>query len=501
MQYSIQTKIQFGCIAILGFSFWFLLGFPFANHNESYVWLVSLNKLGLLDVLSHKLQPVATYRPLGQATAWLGYRLSGGTIYPIELFNYLLAAVSWFILFLAIKEKKIFSFISLTVGVFFFSGYIYLFHLHGVFYSPLLLLIAVMFFLYNRSLSNNKLIVIPLLTIVVSLFHPFALLIFAAFISGLMIEKRKDITKKQFMVAGSFVILAFVLLKALTPARNLPLANKNVLGLLTSYKMVEVNIFVSAVGFLLSILTVASINIPQRNKVILIVLVTLLSLLFSSTALPIIIVWILVCLLKMVLMRKWSVAFLIIVTFLLPMITGTGSPTYSIFVLMVCAAAVPFGWSALENKLSFISNKFALVIFIFALVIISCLRLGVHLPVISELTNPILAEKEKTFQLETIVNWVIKSRYNEYKLTLNQSAPIPREADNVINRLHRPPTQQSCLKPYINSLRPRHHKDRNDKSRLIVCFGDEKIDNAEVIYVVRGKFAGNAIVYLPQDDQ
>ncbi len=63
-------------------------------------------------------KPVVTYRPLGQATAWLGYRLSGGTIYPIELFNYLLAAVSWFILFLAIKEKNIQFYIPNSWGIF-----------------------------------------------------------------------------------------------------------------------------------------------------------------------------------------------------------------------------------------------------------------------------------------------------------------------------------------------------------------------------------------------
>lgn len=494
-------KLHLGLIAVLGFSFWFFLGFPFANHNESYIWVVQLDKLELLDVLSQRLQPdLGNFRPLGQATAWLEYRLFGGSIYPAQLLNYLLAAASWFILFLAIEEKRVFSLISLVAGGFFFSGYIYLFHLHGVFYSPLLLFVAVLFFLHKGFLTDSKFLLIFLFAIFVSLFHPFALLIYLGYIFGFVIKKGTNITKKQYIMRWLFMMLAFGLMKVLNPGRDLSLTNVNVLALFTSYKMLEVNnIFLSITAFLLGIMTAGSINIRFCSKVILIVIITLLSFLSFLAGLPITIVWISVCLLKAVLMRKWPIAFLIIATFFLPLFGHTGSPTHSIFVLMVCAAVVPLGWFALENRLYFMNNRFALSLSIFVLAIVCCLRYGVDLPMISELTNPILAEKEKTFQLENIINWLMKPGYSEYRLILNQNASAPTESDNAIDRTHRPPTQQCYLNPYIDSLRPLQHEENNSKNKLIVCFGNEEIKNAEVAYVVEGRYAGDAIVYLPSE--
>ncbi len=491
-------KYTSALITILGLSFWFFLAFPFANHNESYTWVVQLNGLGFLDALSKQIYPVANYRPLGQAIAWLGYHLSGKSIYPVQLFNYIVAALSWIVLLFAVKEKRLLSLIALTVGGFFFSGYLYLFHLHGVFYSPLLLLVAATFFLYEDIFKISKIISLAILSILISLFHPFALLIYLAFILGMLIEKRERITRTHLIVILSFVILAAALIKVLIPGSNLPLRHHNLLGLLVSYRMTEVNLILSIIAFLLSIITAASIDISLRNKKKLTVLVVILSLLSFWIAKPIVIVWIFVCLVKTVLMRKWAIAFLLIATFLLPL-PGSGSPTYSVFVLMVCAAVSSWSWAALENRLRFVNHWVALSLPLFALAIVICLRCNVSLPVISRLAKPILAEKEKTFQLETIIDWMIKSQYNEYDLVLNQPAGNPRESHNSMNRIHRPPTQQQSLNAYIDSFRLPRHADNNTKNRLLVCFGNENIENAKQAYIVKSKYAGNAIVYLPME--
>jgi hypothetical protein len=188
LNYSKEPKIPlFGLLSIAGLSFWFFLGFPFANHNESYVWVVPLSRLGLLDVLSKPFGVVASFRGLGMLTAWLGYRLSGGSIYPQQVFNYLGAALAWLILFSAIKEKKLFAWESFFVGGVFFSGYIYLFHLHGVFYSPLLMFLA---FLLALSISNNGvktswLVISSILAAITSLYHPFAILVCVALATSL----------------------------------------------------------------------------------------------------------------------------------------------------------------------------------------------------------------------------------------------------------------------------------------------------------------------------
>jgi len=60
---------------------------------------------------------------------------------------------------------------------------------------------------------------------------------------------------------------------------------------------------------------------------------------------PVLFIWIALCLTKTVLLKKWSIAALLIVSVLLPVVTATGSPTYTIFVLMVCSVVIPFQWS------------------------------------------------------------------------------------------------------------------------------------------------------------
>jgi hypothetical protein len=493
-----MKQLSISLIVILGISFWFFLGFPFANHNESYMWIVQLNNLKFLDMVTQRLQPIATYRPLGQAIAWLGYRFSKGSVYPLQIFNYLVAIVAWLLLFYIIKEKKVLSLISLIISGFFFSGYIYIFHLHGVFYSPLLLFISFLLIHDYNILNNYKLIVMSLLAIIVSLFHPFALLIYLAFIIGLILEKRKDITKKQYIVVGSSIILMLGLIKVLLSGHDKLFTFKNVSGLITSYKMTEINLLLSFLSFMLSITTAASINIPYRSKLILYVFITFISLLFFLMGIPIIIIWILVCLLKVLLTRKWSIALLIFTAFSFPLYTGTGSPTYAIFVLMACAYAAAKGWLYVDDKLHFVNNTLAVSLSIFAMIMVCCLRCGINIPLVSKLANPLLAEREKTFQLEDIINWMMESEYKEYKLILNQPAYNPIESvDNAINRKFRAPTSQYYLNDYINSLRPYLYEKKNSKKELIVCFGMQKINNLKVVYIIKGKYSGNAIAYLP----
>lgn len=500
-------KLALGITSVLGLSFWFFLGFPFANRLESYVWIVQLNRLGLLDALTQTLEPVANFRPLSTATAWLGYRLSGGSIYPQQVLNYSIAVLAWLVVFLAIKEKKLFSCIALIVGGFFFPGYIYLFHLHGVFFSPLLLLVAflVAIAMYEDTKNNTMLVTASILAILVSFYHPFALLTYIAFVPGLFLDNIsrggfQAITRKRLAIAGSFCILALGLIRVLVPNQNLLLRNEVMLGLLTSYKMVELDSLVSIVAFLLSIITVSGLNTSLRVRATLSVIIALLSFVFHLAAQPVMVVWIFTCLLKMVLMHKWPIAFLIVSTSMFPAITATGSPTYTVFVLMICAAAVPLGWSALEKRLFFVDNRFTLILSIIVISIVCLLRYGVRIPIISELANPIPAEREKTFQLENVIRWKMESSYyREYELVLCQPAKNPAASPNAIasamERKHRAPTYQECLDAYIASIRmPRHEESSH---RLLACFGNESISNAQAVYVVQGKYNGDAIVYKP----
>ena len=59
---TLEREALLSLVSILGFSFWFWIGFPFAKHNESYAWIVQLNQMGLFDALTQRMKPAKTYR-------------------------------------------------------------------------------------------------------------------------------------------------------------------------------------------------------------------------------------------------------------------------------------------------------------------------------------------------------------------------------------------------------------------------------------------------------
>lgn len=84
---TLEREALLGLVSILGFSFWSWIGFPFANHNESYAWIVQLNQMGFFDALTQRMKPAKTYRPpiqQGYLDAYLNSlrRLSEGDARP-----------------------------------------------------------------------------------------------------------------------------------------------------------------------------------------------------------------------------------------------------------------------------------------------------------------------------------------------------------------------------------------------------------------------------------
>ncbi len=68
---------------MVGVGFWFLVGFPFANHNESYYWLSRFEEQSFSSIVwTHTL--AATFSLLGQGLAYVGWRLSDGSNWPIQ---------------------------------------------------------------------------------------------------------------------------------------------------------------------------------------------------------------------------------------------------------------------------------------------------------------------------------------------------------------------------------------------------------------------------------
>ena len=396
---TLVQKCIYAALVVLGLSFWFFLGFPFANHNESFVIVTQLDTLSLGDILTEQIYPVATYRPLGQAVAWSGYHMGEKSVREVQIFNFVVAVIAWLVLFFALRERRVFAFAALAAGGVFFSGYIYLFHLHGVFYSPLLLLIAVLFLLETKPVTAGLLWVVSVTALVATFFHTYALPIYLAALVGFILERPREFGAFRWTLAGSMLgaLILLVALVILPRHESVMTTDAMLSGLLASYRMVEVNGVVSATAALLAFLTAWSYPGSRMVRWILLGAAAGAVAVASLLGLPMLFVWIGITLVKTLALRKWWLSFVIAGTALLPAPAATGSPTYLVFTIMACAGGLALFWSTAENRISPWGDRIAALAVLVAVCLLVLLRQGVDVPVLSEGAKPLLAEREKTF--------------------------------------------------------------------------------------------------------
>jgi len=193
--------------------------------------------------------------------------------------------------------------------------------------------------------------------------------------------------------------------------------------------------------------------------------------------------------------QEFSAA-LLLATALLPVLASVGTPTYTVFSIMVCSFAMAWGWSSLDDALGFVDRRFTIPLYVALLLLLVGLRSGLNVPIISKLSQPILAEKEKTFQLETIIEWMMTSSYAGEDLSIGQESPIPREAGKkAIDRTHRPPTHRFYLRKYLVWRRGEVSEAPASEGRLVVFFGGEELEDREPVFRVVGDYAETASVY------
>jgi len=491
-----MTRAALYSLFPLGLSFWFFLAFPFANRNESYIWLEPLESRGFFAIMEGQLPPYSQIRPLAHGTAWVLYRLAGHSIWAVQLFNYLGAAAAWMILGSAMKEKWMFALTALAVGGCLFPGYIYLFNLHGVFYSPMLVLIAAMLAARSVMWTGSRPVALAIGALAAAMFHSYALLLYGAFLVGALLEDRRSIGSRRFAVGLGMALVAFALARILSldPDASKPFSSAGMRALLVSYQATEVNRLLSVVSAALTLAVVASLQISWRRKPVALAAAAGVCAAACGAGIPVIMVWVLACLVKTLLMRRWSLALLLTSAALFPMVRNSGSPTYAVFALMICAAVLPMTWSAAESRLGWLNGRFAASAVVCAAVLVICLRAGLAVPIFSKAARPILAEKEKTWQLEQIIDWILRSRYSNYAVALNR--PAERTMDDLksaVNRERRAPTSGKYLDPYLDWRRGSRAAPTR---KLLVCFGNDEARGRPILYSVEGRHAGKAIVYL-----
>lgn len=483
-------------LSVAGLSFLFFLGFPFHNHNESYLWIVILDKIPFIDAITTRLEPVQSFRPLGTGTAWLTYRLSGN-IYLQQLFNWLFACLSFAVLFRYASNKMLFGVAAALATAGFFSGYIYLFHLHGVFYGPLQLYIALLAGLaYQRRIFTTKnLLLLFLLTSVAALYHTFALLVFAAYCAGAMLdvpkaERRSYLPKLFGLLTASLLLIYFILKQHPSSPEGDALP-----GTLASFTTTEINLPLHLLAAVFTLATVLTLPLALRWKQALLVLTMLLAVLFIYLRIPVLLLWILACLLKMALSRNWAVAAIIFSTAVFPAATHTGTPTYIVFVIMVCVFVTTINNAFLLHPPRLLKTGLSIALFslLFLLVL---LKAGINVPGAASGLAPVLAEQEKTQQLETILAWKKKTAaYSTYNLRFFDESSKPSASKNAVNRTNRPPTQQGYLNKYCRAELPLVTPDTTRTQPLLITFGGKQLQGRQKLFEVPGRWNGDAYVY------
>lgn len=475
-------------LAVAGLSYWFWLGYPFANHNESYAWVAQFRTMDFGAALTHHLIGVANVRPLGTGLAWLAYRVSNGSILPVEILNYVLAVVAWGLLASRHPRRRAFALAALGVGAVLFSGYVYLFHLHGIFYSPLLVLIAVLLTQPEAALTNRRVGALFFGALAAALFHPFALPVFAGWLFGAWLERRVPAVMVASLLGASAAITKLLL----SGAKSLPFGPGSWTGLLVSYRMVEIHPAVTAFTLVLIAATALTTHLRTLARWLLAAALMALGWALAArtgSALP---VWILACLVKLAIERRWSWAGMLALAAIFPIAYPTGSPTYTVPAWMICAATLALGADRLEHALAHLPRIAPWTAAGLVVAAVLALRLDYRVPVLAGLYRPLAAERERTYQLEDVIDWALLSDRRENPLVLYREARSPSEAANAVERIHRPPTQQAHLDRYMAE---RRHGPGTGSSRLLVTFGGEAVPEGELVYGSGSKYAGQVRVY------
>jgi hypothetical protein len=493
-----MKHIRFWIFAIIGFSFWFILGFPFAHHHESFEWATQIQDVKLMDTMFLTTGHFISYRPLGQFAAVVLYRVFENSLAPVQLYNYLLTITAWFILILAIKDKRFMSLISLAAGGVLFVSFMYLFHLHGIYYSHLLLFLSLLIYMEMGELTNKKFVMIFIMTLFASLFHAFALWIFIAFLLGKSAEQWKNLSKIQFFIGSVMVLTAFIFYIILVP-NDLNILNLERLGgQYLAYLKLEVNALVSFFLISLILLSGATIKLAKRSQLIFLSTILIVSIVFFVLNLPLISVWIFVCLLKLVMTKRYALTGILLMSSHFMLFTGTRSAHLSIIVVMICITIVSLDWSKFESKLKAIDQKFNLYVSavpVLVCLILVVLKLDVQVPVVSKLAHPMLEKKEISEQITKIIDWYMISAFKGYELIVDECYNMSQDHQPK-KKVFLAPVSNHALNDYIQRIGKFDSNNLDVNNRLFVCFGNSGIENGESIYTVKGKYAGDAHVYL-----
>ena len=299
---------------------------------------------------------------MAQVVTWLAFHILDPRVFPTSTVRQVLLQgliygmflLAWWLIFNAATQRRTFAFIACVAGGVFFSGYVHLFHIYGLFYVPVILMLGSLLYSYASDTFDGKDTWFATIAIVLAFWHPFATALFLGFYFGFYMETFAEHSKAQHMRA--LVILLVGAMAIAGPVIFFPRTQLSfqtrLLGFLVSYKTNELNRIASIVAFLLAQMTVFSMGLSRRLSFAICVCMATLSAVCFLKNIPLLLLWLCAVLIKLLRLRLWSLLSLTVTAAVLPFGGGIGSPMYALFVIIVASYITAFGSSGGEKVLS-----------------------------------------------------------------------------------------------------------------------------------------------------
>ena len=476
-------------MALAGFATWFVIGLPWGPHNESFDWVVRLEQRSFWTALIEKFPSVLGLRPLGTGPAWLLYRLGGHDVGLTQFANAALVLFAWGWVVYDARERRSLALLALIAGGVFFAGYIWVFHLHGIFYGPLLVYLASLVRAARNPLDLRSLLGGFVGGVLTALAHPYALPLAVAFAVGAIVETPALRTRAGLSALGVVVTGSLAVYLLLVPSSVHVLVGAPLAGLITSFQTAEVNAVGSLVAALLAAWT-ASRAWPGRAGLVAALWTLALAAAAAAAGLPVLPLWIAWAAAKAARRGRWTMVALLATCALLPIANPTGSPTYAIFAIFVATCATAMDDPATELRLKPVSGPAPAVVAAALLAVALAVREGWPVPIVSRVAQPLLAEGERTRQLEVLASRLMGSAWKAYPARFATDYTMPVNADAVDRRL-RPPTEDAHLRTWLDWKRGGPAVGRDT---LVLAFGGETRPGMDTLFVAHGRYAGDALV-------
>jgi hypothetical protein len=266
---------------------------------------------------------------------------------------------------------------------------------------------------------------------------------------------------------------------------------------LVSYRTNEISALASIIALLLAPLGIFSLPLGFRLKVTACLGVSILTVLFVVSGLPVLFIWLFIAAVKLILLRAWSLLFLFIAAFILPFGGGIGAPIYGLFAIVVGVYVTPLGWVRGEQALSFLAARHIWTAIIASVMAVGAVRAGMQVPVLTSVANPLLAERERTYQLERILSWLHNSPYCDCDIAFVRNGGNPADAvEEALNRRNRPPASLPDVRDYWNAIMRCQKAASLGERTVVVTFGQEQAPASTALIRVPGRYAGEATAWI-----